>query len=316
MSDLATNTPRLMAAAKEFNIGSNTLIDFLVTKGYNSDDLKPTAKLTEPMYTALQAEFQTDKAAKQKAEKVELIKATPPADNKKKRDEEDLSFKKKETPAPASPAPVKEEPPVAAPTAVAAPIIEAVAPAPAPVIEPIKVQETPTVSNTTSTDNNGGITKIDAPELEAPKVIAKINLDEIDSSTRPKKSTKKVDAKGTPPAAAPAPVPAPAPVVNIAPTAPAPTPIKEEPKVDAPATIENIKADRIEGPKILGKIVLPVDNDTRPKREAEDKRKRKRIPVERKGGTPLPPNQQQGGGQQQRPGGGFDPNRNNRPRWR
>ena len=318
MSDLATNTPRLMAAAKEFNIGSNTLIDFLVTKGYNSDDLKPTVKLTEPMYTALQAEFQTDKAAKLKAEKVELIKATPPADNKKKRDEEDLSFKKKETPAPVlvtapvAPAPPKVEAIAPTPSVVVAPIVETVAPATAPVIEPIKAQETAVVSNPSSTDNNGGITKIDAPELEAPKVIAKINLDEIDSSTRPKKSTKKIEAKVVP-AQPQVPTTVATPVENSTPTPPIPppAPIIEAPKVDAPATIENIKADRIEGPKILGKIVLPVDNDTRPKREAEDKRKRKRIPVERKGGTPLPPGQQQqGSGQQQRPGGGFDPNRN------
>ena len=32
MSEIATNTPRLMAAAKEFNIGKDTLIDFLVGK--------------------------------------------------------------------------------------------------------------------------------------------------------------------------------------------------------------------------------------------------------------------------------------------
>jgi len=48
--------------------------------------------------------------------------------------------------------------------------------------------------------------------------------------------------------------------------------------------IENIKADKIEGPKILGKINLPVDNDTRPKTAPrEEKRKRKRIPVDKKG---------------------------------
>ena len=48
----------------------------------------------------------------------------------------------------------------------------------------------------------------------------------------------------------------------------------------------------------MGKIELPVDNDTRPKREAEDKRKRKRIPIEKKGSQPAVPrdNRQQGGG--------------------
>ena len=69
MSEIATNTPRLMAAAKEFNIGKDTLIDFLVGKGFSSDDLKPTAKLTEDMYRTLQQEFQQDKVAKQKDRK-------------------------------------------------------------------------------------------------------------------------------------------------------------------------------------------------------------------------------------------------------
>jgi translation initiation factor IF-2 len=48
------NTPRLMAAAKEFNIGTSTLVDFLMSKGFNNEDLKPTSKLTEQMYRVLQ----------------------------------------------------------------------------------------------------------------------------------------------------------------------------------------------------------------------------------------------------------------------
>ena len=40
------NTPRLMAAAKEFNIGKETLVDYLAGKGFSRDDLKPTSKLT------------------------------------------------------------------------------------------------------------------------------------------------------------------------------------------------------------------------------------------------------------------------------
>jgi translation initiation factor IF-2 len=89
------NTPRLMAAAKEFNIGTNTLIEFLVSKNFSADELKPTTKLSEEMYRVLQAEFQQDKAAKQKAEQVDLPKGAG-GDHKKKKDEEDLSIKKKE----------------------------------------------------------------------------------------------------------------------------------------------------------------------------------------------------------------------------
>ena len=55
-----TTTPRLMAAAKEFNIGKDTLVDFLTGKGFSNDDLKPTSKLSEEMYRALQLEFQSE----------------------------------------------------------------------------------------------------------------------------------------------------------------------------------------------------------------------------------------------------------------
>ena len=51
--------PRLLGAAKEFNIGQDTLIDFLEDKRFN--DLKPTSKLTEEMYRALQRNFRVIK---------------------------------------------------------------------------------------------------------------------------------------------------------------------------------------------------------------------------------------------------------------
>ena len=97
MSEVATNTPRLLNAAREFNIGKDTLIEFLESKGFKRDDLTPTAKLTEQMYRVLQSEFQQDKAAKEKAQKIELSKGAGVTEPKKKRDEEDLSIKKKET---------------------------------------------------------------------------------------------------------------------------------------------------------------------------------------------------------------------------
>src|SRR5665647_157060 len=124
------NTPRLMAAAREFNIGTGTLIDFLVSKDFSSDDLKPSTKLTEEMYRVLQVEFQPDKVAKQKAEQIDLPKNTP-SDNKKRRDEQDLSFTKKET------VKAKEEIPEPVEEVITAPVIEEV-------IEE-KIQEIPPV---------------------------------------------------------------------------------------------------------------------------------------------------------------------------
>ena len=82
------NTPRLMAAAKEFNIAKDTLSDFLESKGFSGDDLHGNVKLTEDMYRVLQGEFQQDKAAKQKAQQVDLPKGAGANEPKKKRDEE------------------------------------------------------------------------------------------------------------------------------------------------------------------------------------------------------------------------------------
>ena len=94
MSEL--KLPRLLAAAKEFNVGQDTLVDFLASKGFSKDDLKPTSKLTEDMYRSLQAEFQGDKAAKIKSDQLELPKVAA-AEAKKKKDEEEVLFKEKNT---------------------------------------------------------------------------------------------------------------------------------------------------------------------------------------------------------------------------
>ena len=172
MSEL--KLPRLLAAAKEFNVGQDTLIEFLVKKGFNRDDLKPTAKLQEDQYYALQAEFQGDKQAKNKADQVEIPKGGQ-AEPKKKRDEEEITFRKEEKKA--APAAPKEEP---KPVEVEAPKPEpvVVAPTPAPVAE---VPAAPAETHV----------KIDAPELEGTTVINKIDLSSIDSSTRPRNLQRK-----------------------------------------------------------------------------------------------------------------------------
>lgn len=91
MSEL--KLPRLLAAAKEFNIGQDTLVEFLAGKGFNRDELKPTAKLSEGMYRALQQEFQSDKVAKNKADLIEIPKA---AGERKRREEEEIHFRREE----------------------------------------------------------------------------------------------------------------------------------------------------------------------------------------------------------------------------
>src|SRR6266487_5056867 len=100
--------PRLLGAAKEFNVGQDTIMDFLINKGFGKDDLKPTSKLTEDMYRALQMEFQSDKAAKLKSDLVDLPKGAV-VEARKKKDEEEVLFKKEEKPIKIEKAAKKEE---------------------------------------------------------------------------------------------------------------------------------------------------------------------------------------------------------------
>ncbi len=290
------NTPRLMAAAKEFNIGKDTLIDFLMSKGFNSDDLKPTSKLTEKMYSILQAEFLQDKVAKQKAQQIDLPKNAGANEPKKKRDEEDLSFKKKEPVKPREEKEIVVEKPV----------------------EDLKKQtiaesvqsEIETDVDTDTEVVSSNIIKINAPELETPKVIDKIDLTAIDSSTRPKKSSRKktevTDTNKNKDEKLPQETKEEE-VVQKEEKVEQSAVVEQEQQPELPPVIENIQADKISGPKILGKIELPIDSDTRPKKEANEKRKRKRIPMERKGGDQYQQfgqgNRQQGSQQGQGQGG-------------
>lgn len=281
--------PRLLAAAKEFNIGQDTLIDFLIAKSFPKEELKPTSKLTEAMYRALQQEFQSDKAAKLKSDMVDLPKGSV-IEAKRKKEEEEISFRKEEkktTPRKEEPAPAEVKPEAKAPKK-----------------EEPKDEE---------------VVKIEAPEISTPKVIDKIDLSAIDSSTRPRKTVKK---KTEEEAEAP-PVEEKSEEVKK-PAAKKSAKAKEEEEIAAPSVaeqkttadetvqeeeqppvIENIKAEKIEGPRILGKIDLPVDNDTRPVKD--EKRKRKRIPIEKKPSTPD--TQPHGRGDRRGPGGGTGFNR-------
>ena len=360
-----TTTLRLMAAAKEFNIGKETLVDFLVGKGFSKDDLKPTSKLTEEMYRSLQQEFQSDKVAKLKSDQIDLPKGSLEA--KKKKEEEaavavEKKVVKKQEPAPVieekkveevvevappppppPPPPVIVETPVEAPVAVT-PVIEEKEVIEAKevkeekkekkekeVIEVIeeKVVEEPKVEEKPQPElpPQPEITKVETPEIEGPKVLDKIDLSAIDSSTRPKKApivVKKKEAeqqqpvkpkekeerppvkeeKPKKPKEESAPVaeekvkkqkeeatPAPQPIIvekkkeseAVPPVKEIPKQKEEEKEEAQQPVIENIKADKLTGPKILGKIELPVGDEARTKpKPNEEKRKRKRIPIEKK----------------------------------
>jgi translation initiation factor IF-2 len=364
MSEL--KLPRLLAAAKEFNVGRDTLVEFLVKKGFNKEDLKDTTKLSEDMYFASQAEFSGDKAAKSKADSLEIPKSGP-SDTKKKKDEQDLSIHKKETPKPIV-EPVVEKPAVeiAKVNTVWAEVKEE----PKPVVAEVEIVKEAEVKEV--------IIRIEAPELDGPKIVGTIDLNAIDSSTKPKKNTKKKEEKQI----IPEPIPEPTPVIveevavavvaeeekvkkvvkkKIEETTIVAHPIPEKPRLadeifkmpvaqeqsapeeltQATGVIENIEREKLSGPKILGKIELPKDNDTRPKPPTkEELARRKRTPIANKGaniqrvdfrrpdgstgdnrnsgGGGYQGNRPPGAGGQRPPGTGYQGNRpnagnNNRP---
>jgi len=57
---------KLFTAAKELNIGTGTIVDFLATKGYKVQK-HPMAQLDSDMYNALLKEFAVDKIIKEEA---------------------------------------------------------------------------------------------------------------------------------------------------------------------------------------------------------------------------------------------------------
>jgi translation initiation factor IF-2 len=257
--------PRLLAAAKEFNVGQDTLIDFLIGKGFPKDDLKPTSKLTEDMYRSLQQEFAGDKVAKMKSDQLELPKGAQ-AEMKKKKEEEEISFRKEEKGAPKIVKKEEKKEEEVKPVEVEAPAVAAKA--------KTKKEET---------KKEEEVAKVEAPEIEGLKVVNKIDLSAIDSSTRPKKGAKaKKEEEAKPVEEEKKPAKGKAKKGKEEPEVVAKEvkPTVEEPVKEQPAIVENIEIQKLSGPKILGKIELPVDNDTRPVKD--EKRKRKRIPIEKK----------------------------------
>ncbi len=93
-------TLRLVKIAKELNVGTSTIVDYLNSHGYELED-KPTAKVTDEMHEILLKEFSKDRDIKEKADQL-IIGNRPTA-------------KKESTPPPApkvekAPPTPKEEP--------------------------------------------------------------------------------------------------------------------------------------------------------------------------------------------------------------
>ncbi len=60
---------RLVKIAKELNVGTSTIVEYLISKGFEIDN-KPTSKISEEMHSTLLKEFSTSMAVKEQADQI------------------------------------------------------------------------------------------------------------------------------------------------------------------------------------------------------------------------------------------------------
>lgn len=263
---MAGKTQRLGKVAGELNVGISTLVEFLHSKGA-SIDANPNTKLESEQYDLLRKQFADDQTLKEqskmssvKREKRETISLRDTKQESKPQDDEDdfdISVLDK----------VKAGEPVAKPEVV----VET------PKVEEKPVVETPVVETSKEPAmNDDGAKTIGEGDVQV-QVLGKIDLDKINSKTRPDKKKKQDYQK--PKYEAPK---APAKPV-VAPKVVPPVPAKPEPKApEPPKEIETIRVERkvLTGPTVLGKIELPVERPKTPgsgRPTDEPRKKRKRI---------------------------------------
>ena len=250
----ASKPVRLNKIAREFNLGIQTIVDFLASKGMEVD-AKPNTKIDAEAYALIRSNFQDEKAAKEKAvssanravvdrESVTLASARKTAAPEEEAEVEiDLSIFQKsqqqpeveriEPEAPAEPTPAAEEKSAEAPAEpesdADSPVkvlgkvdLDAVAKKPKAKTKAEKEAEKEKLAQ-----KSAEITKKEAAAQAAEKAAAK------DKATKP-----------------------------------------EPPKVDKLET----KIEKLSGPTVVGKIELPVEKKkTAADKSDDNKRKRKRI---------------------------------------
>jgi translation initiation factor IF-2 len=329
------DTIRLSKLARELNVGISTLIDEAEKKGIKIEN-NPNTKLSKEVVQVLEKEFAKDKSVKEESKAIGLStrhkKETVVIEDKpveisklEVKEQEEILIKNTTLSAPIREK--KEEPPVVVPI-------------------PEKVEEKSVAIEEPAASAAPEIIKAKADGITNPKVVGKVDLSSLNQKTKPEKKTaaeKKAEAqkKKEEEAAAKATEATKtkgkkAKVIEETISAPvetkAETPILEaiqeetaetdETKLDDTENIHVTQYGKLDGPTILGKIVLPVKDDKKKPVasssgfDKNSKKKRKRItkgavnttefaanePRKPMGdGSGNPPAQQQHQQQQQRP---------------
>ena len=207
---------KISKVAKDLNVGISTLVEFLQKNNQNVEDNLNT-RITDEQYEMLVRAFKNDKDLKSKSDKYSSDrhkeKAKPaPAPHVAPKEEiktvvvpqpkvvgkinldEINKPKVVETPKPQK----AEEKPVEKPVE-KAPVKPAAEPAPAkaePAVAPAKAPEAPkpapeiNINKGLQVNTETNEIKTVVETISAPKIIGKINLDELNQQTRPKKKTK------------------------------------------------------------------------------------------------------------------------------
>ena len=299
--------PRLGKAAGEFNVGTSSIVLLLKKKGIDIVD-SPNTKLTEEVYDILVQEFAPEKIVKQESQKINIggfAKAKDSEEEEKiaepkvekevviekieiaqpkiigKIDLDDSKFSKKKSTPKKEEVEKKEEQPVVEEVPVE---VEKVVEEPAPVEEVKEViKKEPEHIETVQPSK---------PQL---KIIDKIDLSSLE--TKKPKGAKKKSEEPVKEVKAPVVVePEIVPEAPVIPTLPVEEvkveAVPEEVKVVAPPKVEErviehiaTKVERLQAPKIMGKIELPVEKVKEPvKKDAaanndrnNNNKKRKRI---------------------------------------
>ncbi len=258
---------RLGKAATQLNVSKDTIVEFLAKKGFSIEN-NPMAKIEAEVYDVLLAEFAGDQQAKEKTKAVatkykESRETITIQDSKKKSDvteeesqEIDLTqFKRKRPESTTSvldvPAGIEET-------------IEEVTPEATPV--PEEKSEGP---NEVKIVGKIDLSTIQSGRGKKKKEVAPVKEKEVEKP-KGKKSEEKVK-----------PV---TPVVEtvVEPIVEAPVEVASAAIVPEEKELIRVNVERLAGPKVMGKIVLPVEQEKKkPDQKANDdnkeKRKRKRV---------------------------------------
>lgn len=248
---------RLIKVAKELNVGTSTIVEFLNRNGFEIED-KPIAKITEEMEQKLHEEFQESFAIKEKAD--QLIIGTRPVTRK-----ESIASPGITIPPP---------PPMRSKTAIPPPpplvVPEEKPKEVAPIVEEEEVKEEPK-------------TRVEKPSL---KIVGKIDLDARKKKktevTEPSEKQEEIPEETTPNSVeAPTPpeveveeeISAPTSDIESTPTTPVADtvipPAKEEVIEKKQEELIRAEAPKLKGTKILGKIDIDKFSKNKKKKPTE-----------------------------------------------